>query len=584
MDRENLLKSLNSATISDWNDISTFIDHLAKQSPPVSSLTEDEFYKPLKSGMAFITYDYGIDGVTIEVAKYAECLEKILADDSGDPVQIHMIGGEFLDKADVILEPRWKRFVIEDMNGWDKWSGGKYFSKLYYEDMPDGSDISKEMAVTIWQQAVEFADKLASYLEENKISLLIPVNIPSNPGNFPIMLALVIVTEAFNTNVISSNHDYYWEGGKPASQKSADEEPGVRDHFFHNCKNLSFFGLFKRIYPWNGKRWLQVSINTRQSETLVQEFGFQPEKTFELGTFISDDFFMDALPGYTYSVRERMNYIISDGYSRIRPIPIKDHLNDLGNWMQHQVPVAVGCRTGLTLDLRKSTTIYCLQPTRVVARKRIEMDFEMLQALMHYEPFNKEFAAYPAYQLVLHITGPTPIEHQDDLESVLNAYLKLSESLPEELAERIFLVFSVGNEYHRSFEEHGLERMHIEDIYHLATAILFPSETEGRGLPILESSAGGIPIICSRYYPEEVFAEVVGEHLPDTDQVKYLLFPENGYDDKFLAEVMDMLLCPDKLREWKEHNKNAVKKRYSSASIRHKFKEFFNRLQDMPQG
>ncbi len=578
MDRAELMNILKSAKISDWNEISAFIDSLVKKSPPVKTLTKEEFYKPLKSGVAFITYDYGIDGVSIEIAKYAEVLEKMLASEDGSPVPIHLIGGEFFDKADSVLAPNWKRFVIENIDGWDKWSGGKYFSKLYYEDMPDDSDVSRKMATTMWRQAVEFADHLSEYLENNKLKLLIPVNIASNPGNFAIMLALVIVSEAFGTFVISSNHDYYWEGGKPASQKKDGEQPGVRDHFFRNCENLSFFRLFKRLYPWNGERWLQVSINTRQSETLIHKFGFPPEKTFELGTFISDDFFVDALPGYVYSVRERMNYIISGGYSQIRPVSIKHHINDLDDWMIHQTPIAVGSRSGLTLDLRKPTTLYCLQPTRVVERKRIEMDIEMLEALMHYEPFQKEFASYSAYQLVLHITGPTPIEHKDDLQSVLNAYRKMCESLPQELAERIFLVFSVGNEYHRSFEDHGFDRLHIEDIYHLATVILFPSETEGRGLPILESSAGGIPIICSRYYPEEVFAEVIGEHLPDAEQIKYLHFPENGYDEKFLGKVMDMLLRPDKLLEWKEHNKEAVKKRYSSATIRRKFKQFFKRL------
>lgn len=583
MTHKELLKKLHSVKIEDWNDISSFLNILSKESPPVKNYSKEEFYETVKSGVAFITYDYGIDGVTIEIQKYADCLEKMLTPDPAKPAPVHMIGGEFFDKADSILKPRWDRFVIEDMDGWDKWSGGKYFSRLYYEDMPDGSKISQETAVEMWRQAIEFSDKLSSYLEANNISLLVPVNIASNPGNFAIMLAIIIVTEAFGTHVISSNHDYYWEGGKPASQKAGDEEPGVRDHFFRNCENRSFFRLFERMYPWNGKRWLQVSINTRQSETLVRKFGFPEEKTFELGTSISDDFFVDALPGYVYSVRERMNYIISDGYSRIRPVAIIDHLNDLTDWMQHQVPVAVGSRSGLSLDLRKPTTLYCLQPTRVVERKRIEMDIEMLQALVLHEPFRKEFEAYRAYQLVLHITGPTPIEHEEDLRSVLTAYRKLCESIPGDMAERIFLIFSVGNEYHRSFEEHGFDRLHIEDIYHLATVILFPSETEGRGLPILESSAGGIPIICSRYYPEEVFAEVVGENLPDEEQIKYLLFPENGYDAKFLDKVMDMLLRPDKMLEWKEHNKEAVKHRYSTATIRKKFKEFFKRLRNMPE-
>jgi len=137
---------------------------------------------------------------------------------------------------------------------------------------------------------------------------------------------------------------------------------------------------------------------------------------------------------------------------------------------------------------------------------------------------------------------------------------------------------SVGTEDHSCFTAKGFERLNIEDIYRLATAILFPSETEGRGLPIVESSAAGIPIICSRYFPEEVFAGVVGEGLPEEKQIKYTLFPEDGFPESFLEEVTALLLNPQSNQSRIEHNKNATRQRYSTEVIFKTFKELLNIL------
>ncbi|MCK4983016.1 MAG: glycosyltransferase, partial [Victivallaceae bacterium] len=177
-----------------------------------------------------------------------------------------------------------------------------------------------------------------------------------------------------------------------------------------------------------------------------------------------------------------------------------------------------------------------------------------------------------------HITGPTPIEHQDDLERVLKAYIALCDKLPDEVADRVFLVFSVGNENHPCFEKLNLQPLCIEAIYQLADIVLFPSETEGRGLPIIESSAGGIPIVCRRYYPEEVFDEVVGKDLPEDEQIQYLDFPTGEFKEDFLAKVTELLLHPEHFEDWREHNREAVRSRYSTKMIVRKFKDFFNIL------
>ncbi len=578
MTSKELLDIISATKINDWHDIEEFLTGLAITADAMKQPATEPFDDTVSKGVAFITYDFGIDGVSIEIFKYADCLEKMFAKKGKGQVPMHFIGGEFYEKADVVLKPYWNRFQIEGMNGWSKWADGKYFSKLYYEAMPEGSDVSREMAQEMWRQAGGFVEKLGDYLEQHAIKLLIPVNIPTNPGNFAIMLAIIMVSEALGCSVISSNHDFYWEGGKPPGERAPDAEPGVRDHFFRNCDNRPFFSLFKKMYPWNGKRWLQVNINSPQSKGLIEKFGFPADKVFELGTAISDSFFKKATPEYVKSVRQRMTYIVADGNAIIEPVEITEHLAGLSEWMGNQRPVACAHSPGLKLDLTKDKTLFCLQPTRVVGRKRIEMDLQMLQALMGYEPFQKIFFNDEEYQLVVHITGPIPIEHQADLETVLKAYIKLCESVPVAVADRIFIEFSVGNDNHPCFKQLGFEDLKIEDIYQLATVILFPSETEGRGLPIIEASAGGIPIVCSRYYPEEVFDEVVGADLPDKQQIEFLEFPDEGYSKLFLAAVNELILHPEHFEERMQHNRRAVSLRYGSEMLHHKFEEFLQYL------
>jgi glycosyltransferase involved in cell wall biosynthesis len=271
-----------------------------------------------------------------------------------------------------------------------------------------------------------------------------------------------------------------------------------------------------------------------------------------------------------------MNYILSDGKPVITPTSIDTHISNLSDWMMNQKPLVCAPEDGLTLDLTSDKIIYCLQPTRIIARKRIEKDIQLFSALMNFPQFKDEFINSDR-QLVLHITGPVPVEHEEDTRRVLLEYKKLVDSLPEKVADRIFLAFTVGTEYHPSFDSAGLTRLHIEDIYRLADIILFPSETEGRGLPIIESSACGIPIVCSRYYPVDVFEEVTGEHLPEELRIKYILFPEGEFPEDMLDIVSKILLKKNtpEIQELIEHNKKAVYERYGTGSLVRTFRSVF---------
>ena len=586
---QDTLRSLDEARVTNWTDISRLLDWLVEAKGYGRTVVSGETGHPtteFANRLAFITFDYGIDGVSIEISKYAKSLENALSPapafqpqtaGDGSP-SIHLIGGDFTDRADAVVAPHWHRFTLPNSNGWDKWDGGRWFARLFYEDMPPGSEASSRMAAEIWRQALGFAHTLCDYIADNAIELLIPVNVNSNPGNLALALAVVTTTEVTGIRVLNSNHDFYWEGGKPRSERTAGEPPGSRDHFFRNHENGPFFSLFKRILPWNGSSWLQVNINERQSEILVSRYGFAEDRVREVGTAVDDAFFSDCTPEEKYAKRRSMAYILSDGHPVIRSISVDAHLANLGHWMKKQVPLVCGAVEDLQLDIATPSALYLLQPTRIIARKRIERNWHLIGALMQYAPFREAFESDPHRTLTLHITGPTPIEHQADLEKVLNAYKEVLRSLPDHIARRLFQSFSVGHEDHPALAGKDLKRLYIQDIYKLADVVVFPSESEGRGLPIVESSAANIPIVCSRYRPEAVFAGVVGEHLDQELRIQYTLFPEGEFNASTLQEVTDIIFFPECMAERMAHNRAAVVKRYSLQALQNTFKGFLDTL------
>jgi glycosyltransferase involved in cell wall biosynthesis len=246
--------------------------------------------------------------------------------------------------------------------------------------------------------------------------------------------------------------------------------------------------------------------------------------------------------------------------------------------MKNQQPVILGACSELVVDPKSDDLTILLQPTRIVSRKRIPKNLRLIGTLLQEGALREEFENNPNRQLILHITGPTPKEHQEDLVKVLLAYKRTVRSLPESLADRIFLAFSVGRGSHTSFEEKGFEPLTIETIYRMADAVVFPSKTEGRGLPIIEASASRVPIICSQYRPKEVFRDVIGEKLPEELQIRYTLFPGREFHQAFLAEVADLLLNAETKQNVILHNRGAVRARYSTKTLRNTFRRLLDQL------
>jgi glycosyltransferase involved in cell wall biosynthesis len=545
---------LNEYDVAHGEHISDVLDQLARYRPDPWA---NDARQTMAQGVAFITFAYDIDGVSMEIAKYAQCIEHILPG-----VPIHCIAGNFGDKVDAVLDPAWNRIRLDGADGWDKWDGGKWFHQLFYEDLPPDSEHSSSLACEMWNQALELARQLVGFINDNDIALLFTVNTNSNPGNVAFGLALVLASETTGVVVINNNHDFYWEGGKAGCKRNPGEQPGPRDHFFRNHDNEEFFTFFQRIYPWNGRRWAQLNINTRQNRRLIDRFHFHPGGVSTVGTGLDPEFFRERSPELRRQCRIAMSRVLG-GDPVITATPIAQFSSEIGTWMPDQRPVVCGAGAGQTLDLASPDALVLLQPTRIVARKRIWRDWELIAALLRHPPFLEAFEQRPALTLTLQITGPVPIEHQECLERVVDAYRQTLAGLPADVGNRLFLALSVGWQSHPTLDED----IHIVDIYQLADLVVFPSQTEGRGLPIIEASAAGVPIICSRYEPEAVFAEVVGEHLEHEEQVDYEVFPDNEFGGDLLDRITRLLLDPATQAARIIHNRAAVEQRYSLEAL-----------------
>ena len=565
---------LASRPIDDFASIGSILDELVKAPLPPPS-PHEPFLQRAARGSAFVTFAFDIDGVSMEIVKYGAALEELLVEAGYHP-RIHCLGGTFGDKVDHVLDPGWERTVLSRADGWDKWDDGRWFSGLFESDMPEGGALSRALAQAMWFQAVELAREFADFLARRDIGLLIPVNTCSNPGNFALALALVLVTEVTGCPVLNNNHDFYWEGGSPASERAPDETPGPRDHFFRNATNAPFFALFQRLFPWNGRRWIQVNINPLQSTRLVEQEGFAADRVFLIGTSIEDAFFAPCPRAERRRLRHRMTRILADGYGIATPTPVARFAARTEEWMRNQTPVVCALSGAAPLDVAADDVLVLLQPTRVVGRKQIARNWDLIGALLAKgSPLAREFARRKSLRLVLHVTGPVPVEHGLYLEEVLESFVETASHLPPSIGRRMYQSFSVGHQGHRTLRK-GLE---IADIYRMSDMVLFPSETEGRGLPIPEAAAAGLPIVCRRYDPLPVFEEVVGEHGPDEERIRYVEFPAGDFDTDMLEELSAMLLDPSAFADRVRRNREAVRSRYTVRGLERSFLDYLFRLE-----
>ena len=117
---QGFVENLKKEGIVTWFDIGLFLDRLKeeKKIKRLNSMTFGQFKKKFCKNIAFINYDFGIDGVTVESIKYAKAIKKrklFPTDDSAKKVMYLAI--QAASKKWTMPIRNWKmalnRFMIE---------------------------------------------------------------------------------------------------------------------------------------------------------------------------------------------------------------------------------------------------------------------------------------------------------------------------------------------------------------------------------------------------------------------------------------------------------------------------------------
>ncbi len=176
----------------------------------------------------------------------------------------------------------------------------------------------------------------------------------------------------------------------------------------------------------------------------------------------------------------------------------------------------------------------------------------------------------------MYVSGPLafPFDaHCDYFNQLTKAFETLLNSIDPRYQKRVFLAFNFGTEKNARFAERSFDLLKIPEIYAVANLVLLPSKQEGRGLPLLEASAVEAPILTSRYDPEAVFREVIGEHLSEDLRLKVFEYPENKqFSEQMLTQITDLLFNP--YGQQSSHNSEVIKQRYSVEVLARTIKEF----------
>lgn len=547
-----ILDQLDQVKIKSWFDIGLFLDQL-KQGTPVRTVkdasSEEELKDRLRKGVAFATYVVGIDGVSIEMYKYSSAIKTLL----GKETPIHWIVGEvdskigyFKNRPDTILH------ILPEMKGFKEW--GDPYKLLFFTKLKRGSQEYNDLPITIWEETKILTKKLLDYIEQNNIELFLTTNIESNPGNLSLTLSLIIISELYNIYVIGSNHDYYWEGG---AKRQPNEKKGLRDHFFKNADMGEIFSIIQTIYPWDSPRWLHANINTLQSETLIHKIGINPFHVSGLTTSIDTNTFRRLSANEKQKTWQKLSALLYGFAQTSRP-------EKLTSGLAKNLPLLISLNQRETYDL-KNTWVF-LQPTRIIERKNIERNFEIIENLLKKTPLKTA-----KQKILLIITGPVASDSDGYYQYLLIKIKKLYSRLGQN-GKRVSIGFLFGKMYDKK-----LHPLRINELYGISDLVFLLSDLEGRGLPIVESAAARVPLVVNRFYPEEVYKEVLGLDGPPKHRMRVLELPPE-ISNQFINEIY--LTLTDRIFNKKlvDHNHNIVRLRYSMPALTKNFSNLIEKL------
>ncbi len=554
-----MLAALREETVDTWFDLGLFLDRLREgRTTPGCTAPADlpAFERDLAKGIAFVTFNIGIDGVSIEIAKYAEALRHYL----GNP-KFHFISAFFEEFSDHVIGPdegNWH--TIETMRGFDEWPS---YRDLFSRKLERGGRLYNELIGRLWSEVLTTCERLGEVIECNDIRLLYLVNTNSNPGNVGLALSTVLVSEYLGIPVLNNCHDFYWEDGASATEREVDQSPrGPRDHFFTNAHLGEIFSLIEVLYPWESRTWVAACINASQVDVLRSRFGTNPANLAEIGTAIDTRRFTVLDRQRTKETWSQVVDMLSDSRVRLPARAAADLLEEGKLAEGLDGPVLIAAKRQSNVDFANGNVVL-LQPTRVISRKRIETSFKLIKKLFAHVDFVKAFREHPEKKLTLLVSGPVASGHEAYLQRLVRDFDEMTRRLAASMRNRVYLAFLFSEFDRAEFRAQHTNPIGIPELYNIASLVVLPSKTEGRGLPIVESAACGVPILTRRYEPAEVFSAVIGESLAREDRLDVIIFSGANLKVSTVEKVCEKLLYPDRAEDMRRHNRRVVEHRFN---------------------
>jgi glycosyltransferase involved in cell wall biosynthesis len=553
-----MLTSLREEKIATWFDLGLLLDRLREDRPrPLGRAPTDfaTFGQNVASGIGFVTFEFGIDGVSMEITKYIEALHLFL-----ENPKIHYISGHFDELLDHIITPSEAWHTIETMRGFDKWPSYRDF---FSRKLDRGEPRYNELIGRLWSEVLITCERLGEIVEENDIRLLFLANTNSNPGNVGVALATVFVSEHLGIPVVNNCHDFYWEGGASAVERAVDgTSRGPRDHFFTNAHVGEIFSVIEMLYPWESRGWISACINTTQVDTLSKRFGHNPANVSEIGTAIDTRRYMILDRHRTKEAWSQVREILSAGRSKLPARAVGDVLEEGRFTAEARRPMLIAGNKQANVDFANANTIF-LQATRIISRKRIEVNFKLIEKLFGNPRFLKAFLDHPEEKLTLLISGPVAPGNDPYLERLIREFSKLVPRLPAAVRNRVYVAFLFSRFDHREFRAQHSDPIGMPELYNIASLAVLPSKTEGRSLPLIEAAACGVLILTRRYEPSEVFSAVIGENLAREDRLDVTVFRGAHFKDSTIETLSERLLSTDAPEDIRRHNRQVVERRFS---------------------
>lgn len=552
---EEIIAYLDNIQVNTWFDIGYFLDRLKTIKPlrPITKISSKaRLCEKYRKGIAFITFDLGFDGVTIEMMKYAEAIYNTL----GKNTPIHWLTGEINPSIEYFQNPKTHKSIFPLMQGFEKSS--QIYQALFHTKLKRGDHLYNSLPTEIWANTLSLTYNLLEYINKNNIELLVTANVSSNPGNLPLALSLVIISELYGISVVSLNHDYYWEGG---SDRKLNQKKGPRDHFFANADLGEIFSLIQILYPWDSPFWIHANINTQQTDTILGNLGFNPFNVTEITSAVDIKRFRPYKSDEKHITFHKFNKWIGANAKVVDP-----NDKDIFDIFNNQDPVIIN--ESHKRPVLSENSIIFLQPTRIIERKRIEKDFLFIKELLKNPELDKD------KDVILIVAGP--------LAGGADAYgkklLLRAQSLFKELGGHLnfSLVFLLGND--STTQDNNSTDLNMSELYAISTLVLLPSKLETRGLPILESAAAGVPLIVSRFEPKGVYQEVLGLHLPEEERLTVFELPVNQIGKSFINNVVEIIINQNKRNDLSTHNRAVIQNRYSMKKLESDFDKIIEKL------